>query len=105
MNESQFNQLIEDTFIQLEDALEELDFDYENQAGILTIMLANGSKIIANKHAGMKQLWLATKENGFHCDWNGSDWIESRQQVPFAQLLSEALSKQSGRDVIIELSF
>jgi len=105
MNESQFNQLIEDTFIQLEDILEELDFDYENQAGILTITLENGSKIIANKHAGTKQLWLATKENGFHCDWSGDNWLESRQQVPFAQLLSEALAKQSGRDVSIELTF
>jgi CyaY protein len=103
MNDSEFNQLIEETLIQLEDILEAEDIDYENQSGILTITCSNGTKIIANKHAGMKQLWLATKLNGHHCEWNGSIWADTKTNIDFCQLLQEAIEAQSGRRIAISL--
>ena len=73
MNESDFDQLAEETMLAIEEAIDEsgADIDYDNAGGILTLEFPNGSQIIVNKQAPLKQLWVAARSGGFHFDYDG----------------------------------
>ena len=77
MNESQFNQLAEDTMIAIEEAVEasDADIDYDNVADILTLEFTNGSRIIINKQTPLSQIWVAAKSGGYHFDYDESNQI------------------------------
>ena len=72
MNESQFNQLAEETMIAIEEAVEasDADIDYDNVADILTLEFTNGSRIIINKQTPLSQIWVAAKSGGYHFDYD-----------------------------------
>ncbi|WP_068994243.1 iron donor protein CyaY [Kangiella sediminilitoris] len=106
MNESEFNELMDDTIIAIEEALDELDeldMDYETSGGILTITLENGSKIIINRQTPLKQLWLAAKDGGYHLDWNGDSWLTDKNQEPLETLLNRVMSQQSGQTISLSI--
>lgn len=77
MNESQFNQLAEETMIAIEEAVEasDADIDYDNVADILTLEFTNGSRIIINKQTPLSQIWVAAKSGGYHFDYDESNLI------------------------------
>ncbi len=101
MNDSQYHQMVDDVLIQLEEALDEceVDIDYESAEGILTLIFLNGSKIILNKQAPLHQLWVATKFNGHHFNYQDGKWIDERTGVEFWSFIDEATSKQAGQTV------
>jgi CyaY protein len=72
MNESDFNQLTEDTMLAIEEAVDDcgVDIDYDNAGGILTLEFTNGSRIIINKQTPLTQLWVAARSGGFHFDYD-----------------------------------
>lgn len=101
MNESQYHQMADDLLIELQDAVDEMDFDldYESAGGIVEVIFPNGSKIIVNKQAPLMQIWVATKFNGHHFEWNGEQWIDNRSGVEFWTLLNDSGSKQAGEAI------
>ncbi|GAB2693776.1 iron donor protein CyaY [Aliiglaciecola sp. 3_MG-2023] len=101
MNDSQYHQLVDDMFIQLEEALDacEVDIDYESAEGILTLEFLNKTKIILNKQAPLHQLWVATKFNGHHFNYEDGLWIDERTGVEFWSFIDEAASKQAEQNV------
>ena len=76
MNESEFNDIIDDILIEIEDAVEDAcdetgaDIDYETTSGILTLSFSNGSQIIINRQTPLQQIWVAAKKDGFHYIFN-----------------------------------
>ncbi len=72
MNESQFNQLAEETLIAIEEAVDAsgADIDYDNAGDILTLEFADGSQIIINKQTPLSQIWVAAKSGGYHFDYD-----------------------------------
>ena len=106
MTESEFNQLIDDILMQIEDALDELDndIDYESSAGILTIIMENKSQIIINRQVAAMQLWLAAKSGGFHFNYDeAKGWYDDRSGELFQTALNRCLTEQS--DEAISLDF
>lgn len=101
MNDSQYHQLVDDVFIQLEEALDscEVDIDYESAEGILTLIFLNQSKIILNKQAPLHQIWVATKYNGHHFNLHGDKWIDERTDAEFWQFIDDAASRQAEQPV------
>lgn len=101
MNDSQYHQLVDDIFIELEEALDsvEADIDYESAGGILTLIFVNGSKIILNKQAPLHQIWVATKYNGHHFNFVEDKWIDERSGAEFWAFMDEATSKQAEQPV------
>ena len=97
MNDSQYHQMVDDILIQLEEALDEceVDIDYESAEGILTLIFLNGTKIILNKQSPLHQLWVATKFNGHHFNYQDDKWIDERTGVEFWSFIDEAASKQA----------
>jgi CyaY protein len=105
MNESEFNDIVDDIFVEIEDAIEEAcvetsaDIDYETTAGILTLSFENGSQIILNRQTPLKQIWVAAKQGGFHFDFNAEseDWLCNGKEL-FAAL-SEYCTNQAGQAI------
>ena len=101
MNDSQYHQLADELLEQLQDTIDEIDFDldYETAGGIVEVIFPNGTKIIVNKQAPLHQIWVATKFNGHHFEYTDGQWIDNRTGVELFALLNEAGSKQAGTDI------
>lgn len=101
MTETEFNQRVDDTLIAIEEAIDDAgaDIDYESAAGILTLTIeANGSQIIINRQTPVKQLWMATRSDGYHFDWSEEvdGWVLDSDGTPFVTMLNQALEAQGG---------
>ena len=107
MNESEFNDVVDDLLVAIEDAIEEVcdetgvDIDYETTSGILTLEFSNGSQIIINRHAPLNQIWVAAKTGGFHFDFDNDkkQWICSSVELYAA--LSEYCSEQAEQKITL----
>lgn len=106
MNESDFNQLAEDTMLSIEDAIDEcgVDIDYDNAGGILTLEFGNGSQIIINKQTPLTQLWVAARSGGFHFDYDseGECWRLQGGGEELFSCLNRYCSDQAGEAVTLE---
>lgn len=101
MNDSQYHQMVDELLIKLEEALDEcaVDIDYESASGILTLIFPDNSKIIINKQSPLQQIWVATKFNGHHFNYQGEIWIDERTDAEFWSFMDEAASKQAGKAI------
>ena len=77
MNESEFNQLAEETMIAIEEAVDAsgADIDYDNAGDILTLEFADGSQIIINRQTPLSQIWVAAKSGGYHFDYDEANRV------------------------------
>lgn len=106
MKDSDYHELIDTLFIAIEEALDEceVDIDYEGAGGILSLTMPNHTKIILNKQAPLQQLWVATKFNGHHFNYTPEGvWIDERTDAEFYAFFDEALSKQAGQAIKLNL--
>jgi len=103
MNESDFNQLAEDTMTAIEEAVDDcgVDIDYDSAGGILTLEFGNGSQIIVNKQTPLSQLWVAARSGGFHFDFDAADqcWRLQGGGEELFNCLSRYCSEQAGEEV------
>ncbi len=103
MNESDFNQLAEDTMTAIEEAIDDcgVDIDYDSAGGILTLEFGNGSQIIVNKQTPLSQLWVAARSGGFHFDYDAGDqcWRLQGSGEELFSCLSRYCSEQAGEEV------
>lgn len=104
MNESEFDQLAEETLFAIEEAIDEcgVDIDYDNAGGILTLEFVNGSQVIINKQAPLTQLWVAAKSGGFHFDYDGENWRLPGDGEELFDCLNRCCSEQAGETVTLE---
>ncbi|OUS27604.1 iron donor protein CyaY [Gammaproteobacteria bacterium 45_16_T64] len=105
MNETEFNQKIDDLLIEIEDAIEDTgaDIDYETVSGILTLIFEDKSQVIINRQVAMGQVWVAAKSGGYHLDWVASDWVTTGTKETLVTLLNRVCQEQSGETVEITL--
>ena len=108
MNESEFNDVVDDLLVEIEDAIEEVcddtgvDIDYETSSGILTLEFTDGSQIIINRHAPLSQIWLASKSGGFHFDFDSDKKLWLCSGVELYAALSEYCSEQAGQPITLK---
>lgn len=102
MDDKDFNQLADAMLARIDAALDACgaDLDFELAAGgVLEIEFADGSKIIVNRHAIAREIWIAAKAGGFHFRWDGAAWRDTRDQVELLERLSALASQQAGEPV------
>lgn len=106
MDESEFNQRVDEVIELIEDRLDDvdLDIDYESSGGILTISFENGSKVILNRQTPLKQIWVATKGGGFHFDFNpeADAWLKDDDGTELFAVLTRYCTEQSGGPVDLQ---
>ncbi|MDY6891264.1 MAG: iron donor protein CyaY [Pseudomonadota bacterium] len=98
MTESEFMREVDATLGRIEEILDaaETDLDCESNAGMLSVTCENGSQIIFTRQPPVKQLWLATRNGGFHFDHDGTQWRRDSDGAPLAEVLQAAFAEQSG---------
>ena len=60
------------------------------------------TKIIINKQPPLQQLWVATKFNGHHFNFQDEQWIDERTGVEFWSFLDNAVSKQAEQAITLK---
>ncbi|MCO5096503.1 MAG: iron donor protein CyaY [Rhodocyclaceae bacterium] len=104
MEETEFNTLAEDTLARIEQALEACgaDIDYELQAGgVLELEFGDGSKIIVNRHAAAREIWVAARSGGFHFRREAGRWVGTRDGAELFATLERLASEQAGERVVL----
>jgi CyaY protein len=98
MTDSEYMAQVDATLARVEEILDEAesDLDYETQGGMMTIKCENGSQIIFTRQPPLKQLWLATRDGGYHFDHNGEHWVRDSDGAPLADVLQHAFAEQAG---------
>jgi len=103
MSESEFVELAESTLAAIERAVDSAEADIESsRAGnVLTLELADGSKVIVNSQTPMQQMWVAAKSGAFHYARNGDRWLDTRDGSELFSALSRLISAQGGQAIVL----
>src|SRR5213592_1866959 len=102
MDETEFAALAEQALSRIETSLEEsgVDADVElKPGGVIEIEYADGSRMIINRHAAAREIWVAARAGGFHFRWDGAAWRDTREGTELFAALSSLVSAQSGQSV------
>ncbi len=102
MDDKEFNGLADAALARIEAALEacDADIDFELAAGgVLEIEFGDGSKMIVNRHAVAREIWVAARAGGFHFRWDGSVWRDTRDGGELMEKLSALASQQADEPV------
>lgn len=102
MDDKEFSAQAAAALARIESALEAVDgdIDFELAAGgVLEIEFADGSKIIVNRHAVAREIWVAARAGGFHFRWDGNRWLDTRDGSELMAKLSQLASQQAGETV------
>jgi len=105
MNDAEFDRLASAALQTIEQRLEAsgVDADFElKEGGVLEVEFADGSKVIVNRHAAAREIWLAARSGGFHFRWDGSSWRDTRDGSELFAALSRVTSQQAGHEVRLE---
>jgi len=109
MSESEFLALAEATLTQIATALDRLndedvlDVECSRSGNVLEIeFIDNGTKIIVNSQAPMREMWVAARSGGFHYKRVGDEWINTRDGSELFAALSGMASEQAGAAVVLK---
>lgn len=105
MNESEFLTVGKELLDRMEAALDDcgLDVDIERKSdGVVDLEFENGTHIIVNLQAPMRQVWLAAKAGGFHFEWKEGTWCDTRSGEGFVPALAAQVTAQAGVPVSLD---
>jgi CyaY protein len=102
MTETQFLECVDETMVAIERSIDAAGVDIETtrSSNVLTLELANGSKVVVNSQAPMQQLWVAGKSGAFHYAWREGAWRDTRDGSELFAALSRLVSAQGGEPVV-----
>ena len=109
MTESEFIALTDELLNLVGQTLDDsnADLDWQANDGILEIDCednggaGSGGKIILNRHLPNRELWLATRDGGYHYKVAGKRWEDTRSGRPLQYELELALNVQGGVTIIL----
>lgn len=98
MQESEFQEAVDEIFMSIEDQLEELDeeLDIDSAAGVLTLTFENGSQVILSRQVSALEIWVAARSGGFHLHREGENWICRTTGEELQTLLNRVMAEQGG---------
>jgi CyaY protein len=99
MTESEFFVRTDELFTLIESEVEAAEIEVEPtfNEGVLEFEFADSSKIIVNRHAVNQEVWIAAKGGGFHYQFDGKAWHNTRSGALLLNELAEHISRQAGR--------
>ena len=81
-----------------------VDIDNQRTGGMVTLVFANHSQIVINLQKPLHEIWLAAKSGGFHYQFDGKQWMDTKGQGEFFASLSRFASEQSGSPLVFSAS-
>jgi len=81
---------------------DESDADVDNQrnGGVITLTFANRSQIVINLQKPLHEIWLAARSGGYHYQFDGSQWQDTKGAGEFFAHLSREASAQAGQPLV-----
>ena len=79
-------------FSAIEELAEAHDADYDNNGNVIEITTGDDEKIIINKQAPMREVWLAAKSGGRHYKLADGEWRDTRDNSALMACLAELLA-------------
>jgi CyaY protein len=73
-----------------------VDIDNQRTGGMVTLVFANHSQIVINLQKPLHEIWVAAKCGGFHYQFDGKLWMDTKGQGEFFNMLSRFGTEQSG---------
>lgn len=106
MTETEFLECAERTLAAIEATVEavggDLDIETSRAGNVLTLELADRSKVIVNSQAPTRQLWVAAKSGGYHYALaDDGVWRDTRDGSELFASLSRFVSAQGGVPVLL----
>lgn len=104
MTEGEFAVLAEAALAALERAFEAGAPDADVQAkgeGVLQVEFDDGSKMIINRHAAAREIWVAARSGGHHFRHDGSHWRDTRDGSELFAAVSRLASEQAGSAIVL----
>lgn len=104
MTDTEFEALAEAALAAVERAIEASGLDIDMQAkgaGVLELEFQDGSKMIINRHAAAREIWVAARSGGFHFRHDGTVWRDTRDAAELYAALSRLVSAQAGAPVTL----
>lgn len=101
MDDSQFQELVDDEFVRIEDRIDELDLDADiDTAGdVLSITLENGTSIVLSRQVANHEIWVAAKSGGFHLGHDGDQWMCATTGEDLDTLINRVFTEQAGTNL------
>ena len=107
LDESSYRHLLDETFRRIDAAFEDVDPDLAesvNAQGTLTVMFADGRRLILSPQAPVRQIWVAFKDRAWHLDWEAGTrrWLDDRGEgVELYSLVEDLVRGAAGLEVKI----
>ncbi len=108
MTETEFLAVAEGVLNAIETAFEragdenDVDIECSRSGNVLEIeFVDNGSKIIVNTQAPMREIWVAARAGGFHYRLNDDRWLDTRDGSELFASLSRLAGLQAGTPLTI----
>ena len=104
MTEAEFEKLSATALAALERAFETSlpDADVQSKGeGVLEVEFPDGSKMVINRHAAAREIWVAARSGGFHFRHDGSAWRGTRDGAELFAAVSRLASEQTGQPVVL----
>jgi CyaY protein len=104
MNDSEFASLCANVLDGVESAIDAggVDIDCRRKsATLLELEFGDGSRVVVNGQAPMRQIWVAARSGGHHFDARDGAWRDTRSGEALAATLTRVIREQGG----VELRF
>ena len=72
-----------------------VDIDNQRSGGMITLAFANRSQIVVNLQKPLHEVWLASKDGGYHFRWQDGSWVDTKGQGEFFAELSRHASQHA----------
>jgi CyaY protein len=103
MTEQEFLDACDRVLEAIEDAIDAsgIDADTERAGQVLTLEFDDGSKIIVNGNAPVREIWVAARSGGYHFRAREGRWLDTRSGEELFAGLSKWVSQQAGEPVVL----
>jgi CyaY protein len=75
------------------------DIDVELEGGVLELECPDGSRIIVNRQAPNREIWVAARSGGFHFAHREGEWRDTRSGEELFASLARLIAQQAGVNV------
>ena len=100
MIESEFHRSVDEVLARIEQAAEAAQaVDADLEGGILTLECPDGSRIIVNRQAPNREIWVAARSGGFHFAWRDGAWRDTRSGEELFASLARIVLAQGGENL------
>ena len=93
MDETEYHDLCDRLFAELESALDEAAADFDSNGQVIEADLEDGGKLVINRQAAAREVWLATAGGGRHFRLQNGEWRDTRDDREIKETLRELLTR------------